>query len=140
MIIANWADNSNLCTATDWVVYMSLHWFLSALESHDLSQVWLNVFRDQRRQFQRLLFQNEEGAEFGAAGPEIRSVRFDLDHVTPKLKETSVTTCRRPRCSNLSNLGSKHLAWNMKEKCLASKLLVLINFFFKSPKTIPTFK
>ena len=39
--------------------------------------------------------------------PEIRSVRLELDHVTPKPKETSVTTCRRPKgneleiCSNI---------------------------------------
>ena len=42
-------------------------------------------------------------------------------------------------------LGSKHLAWNMEENCLASELLhikiillVLSNAFFKSPKLIPT--
>ena len=30
-----------------------------------------------------------------SAGPEIRLVKLELDHVTPKPKETSVTTCRR---------------------------------------------
>ena len=46
---------------------------------------------------------------------------------------------------NLSSLGSKHLAWNMEENCLASELLhiktlllVLSNAFFKSPKSIHT--
>ena len=31
-----------------------------------------------------------------SAGPEIHLVRLDSDHVTPKPKETSVTTCRWP--------------------------------------------
>ena len=45
----------------------------------------------------------------------------------------------------LSSLGSKHLAWNMEENCLASELLyiktillVLSNDFFKSHKSILT--
>ena len=53
--------------------------------------------------------------------------------------------CRQLTGRNLSSLGSKHLAWNMEEKCLASELLyikiillVLSNVFFKSPKSIPT--
>ena len=29
-------------------------------------------------------------------GPKIRSVRLELDYVTPKPKETSATTCRQP--------------------------------------------
>ena len=41
---------------------MSLHWFLLALESHDLSQVWLNVFRDQQSAFFIFGAENEEGA------------------------------------------------------------------------------
>ena len=45
----------------------------------------------------------------------------------------------------MSSLSSKHLAWNMEEKCLASELLytktillVLSNDFFKSPKSMLT--
>ena len=73
-----------------WVVYMSLHWFLLALESHDLTQVWLNVFWDQWSRIK------SDWTYFRTSGPEIRSVRLGIDHVTPKPKETSVTTCRRP--------------------------------------------
>ena len=59
-------------------------------------EAFIPTFYKIRSILEELCVAKSDSTYFGTSGPKIRSVRLELDYVTPKPKETSVTTCRRP--------------------------------------------